>query len=544
MHLFIALSTIIAYSSAVVTTGASGNGVGVRLEIRTLQQDPASWNIYLLALSSMQNVSQSDLESYYQIARIHGYPSGAYDGVTGVTPSSPSQYEGYCPHRSVYFGTWHRCYVALFEQILQQHALQAANSFPAGAEKDKYVDAATNLRSAYWDWTNSSDGGTAFPTVFTDATVEVTTVQANKIVNVTMPNPLLLYRFHPNPGKFDESYYDQWATTLRSPTNYNANTQSQESVSRSTIDEYRTSQRDRLYKVLTNNTASYNVFGNELWCGDSCGADRDNIESIHDNIHVWVGGQNVPGHMTDLGVAAYDATFWLHHTMIDRAFSLWQALHPDEWFEPQTQQVGTFWYNPGTVARSTDELKPFKKDSTGDFWTSDDVRDWTVFNYRYPELPQGYTTASVRAAVDKEYGSADDPPAIAASPVQLPSRIRRSANTAAQSYEYFINVRANTYALRESYSIYAFLGEAGPPSTWITSGNTVGTQAVTMSRMALKGGAPPSVMVSGVIPLSRAIKRRIASGELKYSTIDDINGYLKKNLSWKVLAVSFSVLST
>jgi len=47
------------------------------------------------------------------------------------------------------------------------------------------------------------------------------------------------------------------------------------------------------------------------------------LESIHDGVHVWVGGT-----MSDISVAAYDPLFWAHHTMIDRVWQLWQLQHP------------------------------------------------------------------------------------------------------------------------------------------------------------------------------------------------------------------------
>lgn len=47
------------------------------------------------------------------------------------------------------------------------------------------------------------------------------------------------------------------------------------------------------------------------------------IERIHDGIHVWVGGT-----MSEIPVAAYDPLFYAHHTMIDRVWSIWQLQHP------------------------------------------------------------------------------------------------------------------------------------------------------------------------------------------------------------------------
>ncbi len=47
------------------------------------------------------------------------------------------------------------------------------------------------------------------------------------------------------------------------------------------------------------------------------------LESIHDGVHVWVGGT-----MGDVPTAAYDPLFWAHHCMIDRLWYLWQLRHP------------------------------------------------------------------------------------------------------------------------------------------------------------------------------------------------------------------------
>jgi len=47
------------------------------------------------------------------------------------------------------------------------------------------------------------------------------------------------------------------------------------------------------------------------------------IERIHDGVHVWVGGT-----MSEIPVAAYDPLFYAHHVMIDRLWRIWQQQHP------------------------------------------------------------------------------------------------------------------------------------------------------------------------------------------------------------------------
>jgi tyrosinase len=47
------------------------------------------------------------------------------------------------------------------------------------------------------------------------------------------------------------------------------------------------------------------------------------IEQIHDSVHIWVGGT-----MSEIPVAAYDPLFYAHHAMIDRLWWLWQLQNP------------------------------------------------------------------------------------------------------------------------------------------------------------------------------------------------------------------------
>ena len=95
-------------------TGVSGS-VQSRLEIRSLQQDATSWNLFLLAMQSFMAVDQRTRESYFQISGkeltpipggacliwqlgIHGQPTVVWDGVRGQ--GNTGNVVGYCPHGS------------------------------------------------------------------------------------------------------------------------------------------------------------------------------------------------------------------------------------------------------------------------------------------------------------------------------------------------------------------------------------------------------------------------------------------------------------
>lgn len=92
------------------------------------------------------------------------------------------------------FLTWHRPYLVLYEQILFDHVLDAANSFPSGAVRERYLAAARRWRMPYWDWAaEPEDGSSVYPDSVRTPTIAVTLPNGT----ATIRNPLYSYRFHP-----------------------------------------------------------------------------------------------------------------------------------------------------------------------------------------------------------------------------------------------------------------------------------------------------------------------------------------------------------
>jgi len=131
--------------SRIVTTGATAGGAPNRLEINDLVKDEKFFSLYVQALRESHNInlihhlltmiypelmytntSQSDFQSFFQVAGIHGLPNTPWDGAVGDKPWDPNtQWGGYCTHGSVLFPTWHRPYVMLYE--VRTHVLLRAN---------------------------------------------------------------------------------------------------------------------------------------------------------------------------------------------------------------------------------------------------------------------------------------------------------------------------------------------------------------------------------------------------------------------------------
>lgn len=254
-------------SSTIAVTGASQGGVQPRLEIQQLQEDADQWNIYLLALQSFQQMDTSDPMSWYQISGIHGVPYVSWDD---VGPCSNCTLSGYGTHESTLFPTWHRAYLALFEQALQSNALAVANQF-TGKDKERYVAAATRLRAPYWDWAlKLQDGEEPFPDTFTRANVTVHTPNGRQRIT----NPLMQYSF----GNADHSFMNNQVledsnVTYRDP--------------RMTA-QSRQQTRANLWITLTSNQG-YTRFSTTSTVSYLDNNNAFSVEMVHDSIHNDVG---------------------------------------------------------------------------------------------------------------------------------------------------------------------------------------------------------------------------------------------------------------
>jgi tyrosinase len=120
-------------------------------------------------------------------------PFQKWDNVTG-TPGHEMM--GYCPHTSSIFGSWHRPYLALFEQILHDRAVDVANEYPIGQARKNALELADRVRLPYWDWAQNPPNTTEGVVPFS---------LRDRMVTITLPNgtiaevrnPLYRYDFHP-----------------------------------------------------------------------------------------------------------------------------------------------------------------------------------------------------------------------------------------------------------------------------------------------------------------------------------------------------------
>lgn len=391
----------------VITSGATGLGDGqphARLEISDLAANrPDQWSLYVRTMIQWKEGGQDSLTSYYGVSSIHGVPRESYDGVEPCDSCGGA--DGYCPHDSVLFPGWHRAYMALYEQEFIKAATEVANSFSEGDFKDRMVEAAKVIRITYWDWAAAPDSQNTLPSVISAPQVTI----AGENGQETVDNPFYTFQFSDPSGLYYTPFTD-WPGTLRYPDSNSVNATSQEAEAVSALDSIRENMQDQVYTLLTQ-CGDYLQFATDD-AGSSSAQCANSLEAIHNTIHNNAGGQGGSdvsgGHLTYLPLSSYDPIFWCHHANVDRLFALWQTVHPDSYGASQVAPHSTWTIASGSTQDADSPLEPFRKDADN-FWTTNDLQDWTILGYTYPEFANSDgSKASIVNYINSLYGSSQN----------------------------------------------------------------------------------------------------------------------------------------
>ncbi|KAL8771913.1 MAG: hypothetical protein Q9209_002851 [Squamulea sp. 1 TL-2023] len=519
-------------------TGApviNGN-IPQRLEIRQLRNNNAQWNLYLLALNRFQQMDQSDTRSYYQLSGIHGRPFTAWDGVPLV------QNMGYCSHTSNLFATWHRPYVAAFEQVLYGIVQEVANSIENDTSGE-YRNAASTFRHPYWDWAAPSTDGTPILPAPVSGSAYIMLNLPNG--SLTINNPLYQYKFTISDlSAFPDSPFNAWPQTLRYPSTKTATATSQNSLVSQQIQQSQNTYAQRFMNLLQAYPRFAN-FSNSAWTPGQLG--YDSLESLHNQIHGLIGNG---GHMAIIDYAGFDPAFWLHHAQIDRLFAIWQALHSDNYVEASKEPIGSATIPQGVQTDVNTPLRPFHSDTSGTFWTSAGVANVEKLGYSYPEI-QGKSQSEVKAAVNALYAASSGvtitrrdnveahnsklAPLIAAGlSSDAPFEAVPDPPATGNYTEWLTNIRVAKDALEQTFFIHIFLGDFNPdPKVWSIEPNLVGTHSI-ITPYVMKRDPLHNTVVTGQIPLTRALRADSQKGLLNMTDEVKTKEYLTRNLHWRI----------
>ncbi|EXJ88381.1 hypothetical protein A1O1_05311 [Capronia coronata CBS 617.96] len=522
-------------------TGATG-GVDwntgarpLRYEIGQFSTSGAAFDLFVQSLIAFQKANQSDPLSYFQISGIHGFPRIPWDGVVGS-----GSYPGFCTHAATPFPTWHRPYMALFEQVLWMHAQDIAATYPS-AERSQYQTAALGLRVPYWDWAIHP----ALPTVVTQPQISINTPNGR----ATVKNPLYSYVFQSDAAGNGFPSSDPMANFGETVRWWSATTQtSNQTAANAALMANAPTILSLTYQLFASVT-NYTYFSC-TWPGGQGGV-PNNIEAIHNSIHNSVGGY---GHMQFPEVAGFDPIFWLHHANVDRLFAMWQALYPDSFLVPTVNAYGSYYEAVGFVDSETSVLAPFHSDDGDTMFTSEAVRSIKSFGYSYPELPDwemapSQLAANVRSAVNSLYNPVSNTTVahvrrnvqprsanLADSFGDVTLDMARQMNVNNLDRQWSIAVIVDRFASETSFAIDFFMGDAPTEaSLWATAKNLIGTYAQFSPANAtfLHPNGYPAGQVQGEISMTHTLAAGVLRGVIPDLSPRAVLPLLRKGLNWK-----------
>ncbi|KAK6337080.1 hypothetical protein TWF718_009866 [Orbilia javanica] len=545
--------------------------------------------------------------SFFQIAGIHGYPSIPWDENTeNQTPGGGTG--GYCTHNSILFPTWHRPYMLLFERLIFEHMLKWIENSDLDVEmQGRLKDVVKTWRLPYWDESKEHAGGTyKFPDI---ATMPFIPVPFEHLLQGPgylgqVPNPMFKFSL-PDGEKFNQygvDYVDgdanygicqatsRWPNSLTGEEWINgANNYTNITDAMAEHHWYEWKNAPKFFTLTLANAVSRLLSHQEgaptavYECFASTRQYRDpsnptvrpplnwfSLEGIHNNLHNWSGGD---GHMADVPVAAFDPLFLLHHCNIDRLFALWQNIwgpgeqhwlkssYPDSsWNDPE----GNWSTKPGSVVTSQTPLAPFRFGSgDNDYYTSDDVKDWSKLGYTYSGLPRPWHPEGVDAPAVHEGLASKSFLQFRRDVVQAINQSRGIARNEFLDWakehnglkddepsrtfnDYVANVTYNKYALDgKSYIIHFILGDASKSE----SGKIlIGERAEIVDTVYNFAGFDPAAcdncrkqreqgaLSASQVSLNRALLKLLKDESVDLNTLDEeaVTKFLNDELKWFV----------
>lgn len=254
--------------------------VRTRLNVETLGKGKDDLHWYAQAVDALKKRPATDPTSWRFMSAVHGYsPASDPAGRKGL-PSSAIQkrFWNQCQHQTWFFPSWHRGYLAYFEQIIEKAVVSLGG--PGG------------WALPYWNYCDTHKSSRLLPNAFVDQSLPDGT-----------PNPLYVPGRNSNTNDFNIPDVDVSLDCLtHSPF---------EGVS----------------------SGGDPGFGGPKTGFSHFGKTNGRLESVpHNAIHDDIGGL-----MGDPDTAALDPIFWLHHANIDRLWEVWT--HRDPSFTDPTDNV-------------------------------------------------------------------------------------------------------------------------------------------------------------------------------------------------------------
>lgn len=171
-----------------------------------------------------------------------------------------------------------------------------------------------------------------------------------------------------------------------------------------------------------------------------------------------------------------------------------------------------------------------------------------MFGYTYPEIANGASQASVRAAINELYGNTAASSTVSKGKskrgsvdnVAAAASVQAAATHNGTSYQYIANIVSQKFAMGSSYGVYIFMGNYTANSTgWGTDPNLVGVHGVFAnmknngSLAMLRRRGMGNLKGTGSIPLTTMLINKVATGQLASLSPEDVEPYLTRSLDWR-----------
>lgn len=362
------------------------------------------------AWKGIQELPPTDKRSFFILGGYHGEPFTYRTAVDALSTTDIYTYwGGWCNHGNVLFPTWHRVYLYKLEEALRTIV--------------------PDVTLPFWDETSEESLRYGIPRILTQEKFILDGKEIdNPLRSFTLPLPLS----DDLPG--DNQTYAKPAgyQTVRYPLSGLVGTPEARAATAAHNAQYPYAEYNT--KLLNNNIVAwlngtgpqesgptpsdpnpqgngvawmyqkclnapnYTVFSNTTaagqWNLDHTGEIVISLEQPHNDIHLSVGGFDIPnqgesgqiadanGDMGENNTAALDPIFFFHHCFVDRVFWLWQQqngfTHSLEVIQgyygtnSSDSQGPTPGIAPGTPLDLNTPLNPFVKDDFGNVFTSSD----------------------------------------------------------------------------------------------------------------------------------------------------------------------------
>ncbi|KAI9336144.1 hypothetical protein BDR26DRAFT_1009010 [Obelidium mucronatum] len=335
-----------------------------RKEVRVFFQDTKQGSLFVQAFAVLQARDPKDPKSFAQVSSIHGLPNTEYDGFPSDKPDG-----GYCVHGQSLFPTWHRPYIALLEMLIVEAAKEIAKKYTVDTQT--WLAAAAAIRFPYWDFADDATIKSGIPSALVDETIMILAAPDAKPTSVRNPMASFIMpsyirdQFPANMGPLKT--YKQ---TVRFPTSTAPDAKSDNAKLQRAIMTLAPQLRSMVRVLFDGTVVKWQDFSNHaLDFAHKNAGNYHSLEYIHDQVHGAISGNG--GHMGYADVAAYDPIFYFHHCNVDRLLALYES---------------TFDLFMDDAKLNVKGLAPFKMDSAGKVWTTQESRETNSMGYSYPEM--------------------------------------------------------------------------------------------------------------------------------------------------------------